>query len=195
MVSLVVWSAGAGLTHVVGVWAGVGGTAIGLGIAALLLVWPALAPLLRPSETLRTMGVAATVLMVAVTYGLYPLLRDESAGFARAVSNLYAIFRAAESRWALEAMLPLMIVSEELVWRGVVQEALSRRLPPLPAVLLTSVAYSLAHAPVGPPLLVGLTLACGLYWSLLRAWTGSLLPGLVSHLVWDFLVFILRPLS
>ena len=75
-----------------------------------------------------------------------------------------------------------------------VQEALSRRLSPVPAILLTSAVYAAAHAPVGPPMLVGLALACGLYWSLLRAWTGSLLPGLLSHLVWDFLVFVLRPL-
>src|SRR5262249_533491 len=134
----------------------------GLGIAALLLAWPTLAPPLRPSAPLLAMGVAASVVMVAVTYGLYPFLRDESPGFARAVSGLYTIFPATESRRALAAVLPLIIVSEELVWRGVVQEALSRRLSPVPAILLTSAAYAAAHAPVGPPLLVGLTLACGL---------------------------------
>ena len=37
-----------------------------------------------------------------------------------------------------------MIVAEELVWRGVVQEALSRRHSPLAAVLVTSVAYAAA---------------------------------------------------
>jgi membrane protease YdiL (CAAX protease family) len=170
VVSLVVWSAGAGLTHLVGIWAGVGGAAIGLGIAALFLAGPLLTPLLRPS------------------------VRSESAGFAQAVGGLYTIFHAAGARWALGTVLPLMIVAEELVWRGVVQEALIRRVSPALAVILTSTAYAAAHAPIGAPMLVALALACGLYWSLLRAWTGSLVPGLLSHLVWDFLVFVLRPL-
>lgn len=195
VVSLVVWSAGAGLSHVIGIWAGVGGAAILLVVAALCLAGPILTPLLRPSPLLLAEGALAAGVMIAATYGLFPILRNDSAAFAHAVGGLYAIFGAAQPRWALGTVLPLMIVAEELVWRGVVQEALSRRLSPVPALLLTSAVYALAHAPVGPPLLVALALACGLYWSLLRAWTGSLLPGLLSHLVWDFLVFILRPLT
>jgi uncharacterized protein len=194
VVSLVVWSAGAGLAHVVGVWAGVGGAAIGLGIAALLLARPLLVPLLRPTMIFLAAGVVAAVVMIAVTYGLYPILRSQSSGFAHGVGGLYTIFRAAGPRWALGSVLPLMIVAEELVWRGVVQEALSRRFPPALAVLLASTAYAAAHAPVGPPMLVALALICGLYWSVLRAWTGSLVPGLVCHLVWDYLVFIVHPL-
>jgi membrane protease YdiL (CAAX protease family) len=194
VISFLVWCVGAGLTHAVGVWAGVGGAAIGLGVAAVLLARPLLVTLLRPTAPLLATGVIVAVVMVAATYGLYPLLRGQSAGFARAVGGLYTIFRAAGPRWALGTVLPLMIVAEELVWRGVVQEALSRRLSPAAAVLLTSAAYAAGHAPVGRPMLVALALACGLYWSLLRAWTGSLVPGLLSHLIWDFLVFIFRPL-
>ena len=190
-----VWSAGAAPTHVLGIWAGIGGAALGLGIAALVFARPVIAPLLRPSVPLITWGVAATVVMVAATYGLYPIARLVWPDLARAVVGLYAIFRAAGRLWATWVLLPLIIVAEELIWRGVVLEALGRRVSPAAAVLLGAGVYSAAHAPVGSPLLDALTIVCGLFWSALRVRSNSLVPGLLSHLVWDLLVFILRPLA
>jgi membrane protease YdiL (CAAX protease family) len=54
--------------------------------------------------------------------------------------------------------------------------------------------YALAHLSLGSPLLVGLALACGLFWSGLRSWSGSLVPPLLAHLVWDA-VIILAPVG
>jgi hypothetical protein len=59
----------------------------------------------------------------------------------------------------------------------------------------TTFAYTLAVAPAGSALLLVITMPCGLYWSVLRAWTGSLAPVLVCHLVWDLFVFVLPPLA
>jgi membrane protease YdiL (CAAX protease family) len=192
---VLIWCAGAGLTHVIGIWAGVGGAAIALGFAVLFLAWPTLAPLLRTSGPLLAWGAAAAIVMIAGTNGLYPVLSGGSAAFARDVHGLYGLFRAADPLWVPHALLPFMIVSEELIWRGVVQEALGRRLAPSLTVLLASAAYAAAHAPVGSLLLTALALACGFYWSAIRARTGSLIPSLISHLVWDYLVFVLRPLG
>jgi membrane protease YdiL (CAAX protease family) len=191
----VFWSAGAALTHVIGIWAGIGGAAIGLGIATLLVGRSAIAPLLRPSVPLVAWGMAATLVMVAATYGLYPLIRGGSADFTRAVGALYVIFRTAAPLWITRLLLPFIILSEEFVWRGVVLQALCRRVSPAAAVLLGAIAYAAAHAPVGSPLLTALTLACGLFWSALRLRTNSLIPVLLCHFVWDILVFALRPLA
>jgi hypothetical protein len=48
--------------------------------------------------------------------------------------------------------------------------------------------------PVGSPLLLLVALLCGLHWGALKAGTGSLVPVLVCHLLWDLVVFILLPL-
>jgi CAAX protease family protein len=190
-----IWSAGAGLTHVIGIWTAIGGAAVGLGIATLILARPVIAPLLRPSRPLLVWGVVATFVMVAATYGLYPLARQLSPDLGRAAGGLYAVFRAAGPLWIRWLLLPFIIVAEELIWRGAVQEALGRRVSPAAAVVLSAVAYAVAHAPVGSLLLVALALVCGLFWSTLRVMTRSLIPGLISHLIWDLLVFLLRPLA
>jgi membrane protease YdiL (CAAX protease family) len=88
----------------------------------------------------------------------------------------------------------VVVAGEELVWRGVVQDALTRRCGPAAGTLLAVAAYGLAVVPVGSPLLVLIALACGLYWSVLRQWTGSLVPVLVCHLLWDVVLFLLFPL-
>jgi CAAX protease family protein len=92
-------------------------------------------------------------------------------------------------------LLPFIILSEELVWRGVVLEALGRRLSPNATVLLGAVAYAAAHAPAGSWLLTAIALVCGVFWSFLRVRTQSLLPSLLSHLLWDASVMILWPLG
>ena len=51
------------------------------------------------------------------------------------------------------------------------------------------------HAPLGSPLLVAVALLCGMAWGTLRAVSGSLVPGLLAHLVWDISVFLWLPLD
>lgn len=197
---VLLWGIGAAMTHVVGIWFGVGGTALGLGLAAFLFARATLIPRLRPSGRLIAWGLAAAAGMIVVTYGLYPLALRGPAFLTAGVPSLYVIFRAAEPFWVTRAVLPFIILSEELVWRGVVLEAMLRRWPssritPAAVVLLSGVVYAAAHAPAGSPTLTVVALACGVYWSALRVLTGSLVPPLVSHLVWDLMVLALRPLS
>jgi membrane protease YdiL (CAAX protease family) len=192
---VLVWAAGAALGRVVGPWAGIGGAALVLGAASLCLAPGALAPLLRPSRRRVGWGLGAAALMVAATYLLYPEARRLLPWLGSSTGALYLLFRAGGSLWLTRLLLPFIILAEELVWRGVVQEALTRRLSSAASVLLCAVLYAAAHAPVGSPLLTALALLCGLFWSALRAGTGSLVPGLVSHLLWDALVFVLRPLA
>jgi membrane protease YdiL (CAAX protease family) len=242
LVCFVLWSVGAGLTRVIGIWTAVSGTAIGLGLAALFLARGTIVPLLRPTARTLAWGLAAGVVMIAVTYGLYPVVERASAPFSASVLFLYGLLREVRPSWLPLLLLPFIIVSEELVWRGVVFEALRRQtfgrtgeftgmdrmdrmngsfdfeqasrfsilsILSIPVecrntgtlsrlttvVVFSAVAYALAHAPIGSPLLVALALVCGLFWSALRAWTGSLVAPLVSHLLWDLLVFSLRPLA
>ena len=87
-----------------------------------------------------------------------------------------------------------VIVGEELVWRGLVHSALLSRVGRWSAALLGAVAYALAHAPVGSAVLTLAALGCGVVWGALRAQTGSLVPALLSHLLWDAIVLIWVPL-
>jgi len=108
---------------------------------------------------------------------------------------LYALMRTGAPGWAIGVLLPLVVLSEELVWRGVVQAALRRRFRPVAAVGLAAGAYAGAHVPIGSPLLVVVAFACGCYWSALRARTDSLVPPLLCHLAWDVAIMVLWPLA
>jgi membrane protease YdiL (CAAX protease family) len=195
LVCICVWSLGAALARLFGIWAGIGGAAVTLGLLSLLLMRRMLLPLLRPSARLVAWGVAAGVAMLLVTYSAYPLVLRGPAFLTSGVAPLYAILNAAGPVWVSRALLPFIIVSEELVWRGVVLGALLAWLPPLPAIFLSAVLYTTGHAPLGSLYLTVVAVACGLYWSALRFATGSLIPSLICHLLWDLLVFVLRPLA
>jgi uncharacterized protein len=113
---------------------------------------------------------------------------------ATETTRLYASFRALPPGIASLALLPV-ITGEELVWRGAVQTELVRRVGRWSGVALAALAYALAHAPLGSPLLVAVALLCGLVWGTLRAVSGSLVPGLLAHAVWDIVVFLWLPLD
>jgi membrane protease YdiL (CAAX protease family) len=190
---MMVWLAAAASTALLGVWLAIGGAAVGLG-GAVLVLDPAARRSLHTSPRLAFIGVCVGCLMTAATYLLYPILARLSPFIATDTASLYAWFRALPPVIASLALLPV-IVGEELVWRGVVQTELVRRLGPWRGVTLAALAYALAHTPLRSPLLVAVALLCGMAWGTLRAVSGSLVPSLLAHLVWDVLVFLWLPLD
>ena len=165
-----------------------------LGAAVLLLDRVASTALLRPSPRLLALGAAAGGVMAAASYLLYPLLTRLIPFIANDTAQLYAAFRAPSPVLASVALVPV-IVGEELVWRGLVQSTLTRELGAWRGVALAALVYALVHAPIGSPVLVAVALLCGLAWGILRAATASLVPALVSHLLWDLLVLLWLPLD
>ena len=190
----VVWVIAAASTGPLGIWLAIGGTAVALGVAVLVFDHPAANRLLQPSRRLVLLGAAAGGAMAAVTYLLYPVLARVAPFIASDTARLYAAFRPPSLLIASVALGPV-VLGEELVWRGVVQAALVRRLRPWGGVTLAAAAYALAHAPLGSPVLVIVAFLCGLFWGALRATTSSLVPTLVAHLVWDLLVLLWLPLD
>jgi membrane protease YdiL (CAAX protease family) len=190
---IALWIVAAVFARVLGVWVAIGGVAVGLGMAVLLLDRPASRVLLRPSPRLVLLGATVGGSMAATTYLLYPLLVEILPGVATDTAFLYAAFRAPPAAIASLALVPVAL-GEELFWRGAVQASLVRRLGPWGGVTLAAAAYALACAPLGSPVLVAVALLCGLVWGALRAATASLVPTLVAHLVWDGLVLLWLPL-
>ena len=185
------WLLAAAFAGRAGMWLAVGSVAVLLGVVVAARD-PGVRARLRPTWRLILVGAAAGGCMVAATYAGSPVLHV-APGVERDVQRLYSAFAAAGTRTALLALGPV-IVGEELVWRGAVQGALEHRVSAGAAAALSAVAYALAHAPIGSPLLVLTALGCGLVWSALRAVTGSLIPALVAHALWDVVVLVAFPL-
>lgn len=187
------WGAAASAARLLGIWTAIGAAAIALGTVVLVVEGAAAWKILRPRPRLLLLGAAAGGAMVAATDLLYPLFSGIAPFIARGTAFLYSSFRAPSPAAVSLAFLPV-ILGEELVWRGVVSAALARRFGPYAGAALAAVAYALAHAPLGSPVLVLAALACGLCWAALRAATGSLVPALVAHVVWDAIILLWLPL-
>lgn len=191
--AVVIWTLGAALAPCLGVWGGIGSAAILLGTGFLASYHKSLQPLLLVQRSGLVFGFVAGAVMIAATYLLYPLAAGLFPGLATGTQQLYQLLNSGPGLVHL-VLLPLVIVGEEVVWRGLFQTIASRRLGAAGGVLVTALTYAAVHAPIGAPLLTLVAFCCGVYWSLIRARTNSLLPGLVSHLAWDAVVMVLFPL-
>jgi len=97
-------------------------------------------------------------------------------------------------RLAFFALVTTVALCEELIYRGFVQRVFQDWLrgSVAIAVVASAVFFALAHLYQGRRGLAS-TLAIGLIFSAIRAWTGSLLPCVVAHFVADITVGMLAP--
>ena len=97
----------------------------------------------------------------------------------------------------LIAILLLFIIgpAEEYFWRGYVQKTISELLGPTAAMFIMAIVYALVHIWSFNFMLVMAALVAGGVWGLIYRLRPSLLPALiVSHAVWDALVFVILPI-
>ncbi len=186
---VVVWLAAAAAAGTLGIWPAMGGAAIALGVAVWVGDRDEATRLLAPSVRLVGVGVAAGAVMVGATYVVYPWVARVAPFVGADVAVLYAAFRAPSRVVAALALGPI-VVGEELVWRGAVQGAVGKRFGAAAGVVIAAVVYGVAHAGIGSPVLCGVAVVCGGAWGALRAGSGSLVPGVVAHLVWDGVVLL-----
>lgn len=81
-------------------------------------------------------------------------------------------------------MAPLV---EEIVYRGVVYSAVERLGGKVVGVITVTIIFALVHVPQywGSAAAIASIVSLSLVLTLLRAWTGSLLPSVVTHLIFN----------
>jgi membrane protease YdiL (CAAX protease family) len=149
-------------------------------IVTPLVMWRERANLFRVTPRIAVLSAAATLAMLAVTYIVFAPLLHRLPLLANAAHVIYARFLGHHHIAVVIAIVVPVVFAEEVLWRGYVQ-----RPPGLWSALGAATLYALAHAPAGSVLLVAVAFVCGLFWSLLRDVSGSLVPSLCAHLVWD----------
>ena len=89
----------------------------------------------------------------------------------------------------------IMGPAEEIYWHGFVQRSLSERLGPTAGLFLTTAVYSLVHIVALNLMLLVAAALCGLFWGWLYQREQSLIPVILSHSIWDVIIFVIFPLS
>ena len=111
------------------------------------------------------------------------------------IGSIYSM-KDGTSPWLIGPLLLLVIgPAEEIFWRGFVQRQLSLKLNPTWAFVLTTAIYALVHIWALNFMLVVAAAVVGGVWGLLyRLWPKSLWTLIVSHAVWDVVVFLIFPI-
>lgn len=168
-------------------------TATGLTLAGVALSAEPPLRRLRP----RPRHLAEGALVAAGLYGVFRvgdvLARRIMPDGAGDIEEIYAL-RQGRSALAIAARLAAVIgPAEELFWRGHLQERLTRRLGPARGALAATAAYGGVHVVSGNPTLVGAAAVAGAWWSGLAALGVDIESLIVSHVLWDIVIFLVAP--
>lgn len=137
-------------------------------------------------------GLAVGAIMTAGTYAAFAVGTKMYPPLAARVADLYVDAHTRSLGSALAWTL-VLIVAEELLWRGALLGVLQRRYGATLAVGLSLVTYTAAQAGTGS-FIVGLAaLVCGAIWTAERVYTSSSVAPLVSHAIWTVTVIHLLP--
>ena len=138
------------------------------------------------------LGVLATVPLLA---GLYWTLRtpwDVLVRLRVVIEDKVAPLFAGCSVAGLAVISILAGVGEEALFRGVLQSAIASNIGVVPALLVVSTLFGLVH-PVTAVYAVMAGLI-GLYLGVLTIWSGTLVPAMTAHALYDFvaLAYLVR---
>jgi len=114
---------------------------------------------------------------------------------SREISTVY--FNKAQLNLTAIGLLLFFIMgpAEEIYWHGFVQRSLSKHFGPMRGLFLTTVIYGLVHIFALNFMLLVAASVCGLFWGWLYQREQSLIPVILSHSIWDVLIFVIFPLS
>jgi membrane protease YdiL (CAAX protease family) len=173
------------------VWTSVVPVAGIAGVAALatgrLALWPR-----ASAPAAAAAGLGSGVALYLATVGFVLVVRRWPA-FDRHVAEIY------DQRRGLSLALALLLASgvsapgEELFWRGLLQWRLGGAMGWAAAAAVAWGAYVVANAAgASLPILAGAAVG-GAAWGALALWTHGVGAGLLSHVVWTFLMLALPP--
>ncbi len=147
---------------------------------------------LRPTWFGVAMGLATGVGMTILVYPCYWLARTWLPSLEPEVQLLY---RGAS--WGFSptdvVWLWVVVLAEEVLWRGKSYRAFGKHLSPVAAGALSVALYAAAQLGAGSWIVALLALTCGTIWMALRIYTRGLLAPLLSHLVFTTAVIISFP--
>lgn len=170
---------------------------LSVALLALIALWqmPERATLLRFRAPDILWGVLSAIILYALFWvgkylatALWPFAADQ-------IHSVYAS-KAQLELWRIGLLLVLVIgPGEEIFWRAFVQKKLCERWGDLTGWLVTTAIYALVHVWTLNPMLIGAAAIAGLFWGALYLYRRSLVTVMVSHALWDLMIFVLWPLS
>ncbi|HET9627250.1 MAG TPA: CPBP family intramembrane glutamic endopeptidase [Kofleriaceae bacterium] len=170
-------------------------TALAALVGIALSAWT-LGPRLRGLFAITGRGVVGAVglgvVLVAATHAGFAVLRAWSPDFAATVRGLYLSIDLGASRLALVLLTTLIVIGEELVWRGVAVAVVGAR-SRIAAGAASVALYVVPQLPGHVAILIAAATGLGAIFAAQRLITGRLTDAVITHAIWSVCVFILFP--
>ncbi len=140
------------------------------------------------------MGAASGLLLYGFFYVGYQFTKSVAL-FSQGVGAVYD-FRSGVPLAVIALVLVFPIApSEEVYWRGLIQRRFMERFGGNSGLILAAGAYALVHVPTLNPPLILTALIGGLMWGWIYKSSKQLEPVILSHIVFDVLIFVIAPIS
>lgn len=145
----------------------------------------------------------AVCLGIAIAAALWGVFwiggKVSSALFSFPGGQIAAIYALRDGHSAVAVGLALLLIigpAEEIFWRGYVQHELSLRCGSNAGFLLATLIYTLVHLWSCNLMLLLAAFAAGAAWGLLyRLFPRHLVAIILSHAIWDCVVFVVFPIA
>lgn len=139
-------------------------------------------------------GVLSAVLLYGFFYIGFQVTKSNPM-LSEGVSRVYEL-RSSVPIFLIGSILVFPIgPGEEIYWRGLIQRRLAEKFGSNTGFLMATVAYALVHLPTLNLPLILTAFIGGLVWGYIYKMTGSLVPAVISHVLWDLLIFVVAPLT
>jgi membrane protease YdiL (CAAX protease family) len=169
-----------------------------LSISTLVLLIVAIAinrerPSLRLTRRAVLIGIATGALLYLLFFAGYQVTKANPI-FNEGVGQVYELRTVPSLLIGLALIFPIG-PGEEIYWRGLIQRRISERFGTRAGLLTATAAYTLVHLPtLNLPLMLTAFIG-GLTWGYVYQKTASLLPVIISHVLFDLLIFVIVPLA
>jgi membrane protease YdiL (CAAX protease family) len=140
------------------------------------------------------LGILSGIALYLFFYAGYQVTKF-SPLFSEGITHVYD-FRGSASPLTIALLLIFPISpSEEVYWRGLIQRRFMERIGARSGYIFTAIAYSLVHLPTLNFPLILTAFIGGLVWGYLYKVTSSLVPAVISHVLFDLLIFVVAPFT
>jgi len=110
------------------------------------------------------------------------------------ISRVYS-FKQSAATWRIAVLMVFIIgPGEEIFWRGFLQRKWTEKFGSLPGLIMAVFFYAGIHISSGNVMLVLAAVVCGLFWGVLYLRYRSVIMLIISHTIWDLLIFLAFPL-
>lgn len=140
------------------------------------------------------LGIVSGLLLYLLFWFGYQAIRILHLPFKQSINDLYRWF-APKLFWQYLALILIAAPGEELFWRGYVQKSLLKYFGPKTCIVIGALLYASVHLYSKTFMLVFAAFITGLIWGQLYMWKKSMPMVIVSHIVFDIMIFMILPLK